>query len=296
MAKTSIKRGNKQARGGKKSERPQRPGRPSRRPTVLGRDTRETKRHEAPPIEAHEPLIIGRHPVLEALRAGRSITRIWVQSGLLEGSLREIVGLARDAHIAINTVPKVLLDRMAETVPHQGVIAQAALKPVLSLDDLEELIRGVSNPLIYVLDGIQDPQNLGAILRVADATGAAAVVIPERGAVGLTAAVGKASAGAIEYVPVVRVTNLSAALQKIKSWGVFVYAADPAAERLYTAVDWRGAVAILIGAEGRGIRPLVKSRADDVIRLPMFGHVNSLNAATAAAVLGFEVVRQRSQS
>lgn len=237
--------------------------------------------------------LIGRHPVREALRSGRAITRVWVQEGLNEGSLREIVGLARQQHLTVVEVPKPFLDRLANGIPHQGVGAQAALKPTLNLEQLLDLLKASSNPFLYILDGIQDPHNLGAIFRTADATGATAVVVPERGASGLTAVVAKASAGAIEYVPVVRTGNLAQAIDKLKQAGVFVFAADPAASTLYTEVDWSGASAVVIGGEGRGVRPLVRARSDGLVRLPMMGQVASLNASNAACVIGFEVVRQR---
>ena len=239
------------------------------------------------------PALVGRHPVLEALRSGRSMTRIWIQEGLKEGSLREIAALAHERHIAFSEVPKPFLDRLAQGVPHQGVGAQVAIKPALGLEDLPALLASAALPLLYILDGIQDPHNLGAILRTADATGATAVVIPERGATGLTATVAKASAGALEYVSVVRVTNLAQSIDKIKEAGVFVFAADPGASQLYTEVNWTGPCAIVIGGEGRGVRPLIRSRSDGLVRLPMLGKVSSLNASNAAAVVGFEAIRQR---
>lgn len=264
--------------------------------------TREERYRSAPSRSADQrpfqdlediPILLGRHPVLEAFRANRAITRVWVQESIKEGSLREIVALARAQHVPVSEVPKSFLDRVAGDIPHQGVGAQVALKPTLPLEELPELIAGASNPLLLILDGIQDPHNLGAILRTADAIGATAVVIPERGAAGLTAVVAKSSAGAIEYVPIVRVTNLGQAVEKIKEAGVFVYSADPSAKRLYTEVDWTGPVAIVIGAEGRGIRPLIQQRSDVLVRLPMMGQVSSVNASNAAAVVGFEVLRQR---
>ena len=239
------------------------------------------------------PALVGRHPILEALRSGRGITRIWIQEGLKEGSLREIAALAHERHIAFSEVPKQFLDRLAQGVPHQGVGARVALKPTLGLEDLPKLLASSPLPLLYILDGIQDPHNLGAILRTADATGATGVVIPERGASGLTAVVAKASAGAIEYVPVVRVTNVAQAIDKIKEAGVFVFAADPGAPRLYTEVDWTGPSAVVIGGEGSGVRPLVQSRSDGLVRLPMLGKISSLNASNAASVIGFEAIRQR---
>ncbi len=241
------------------------------------------------------PVLVGRHPVLEAFRSGRAITRLWVQEGLYEGSLREIVALARDHHVPVTDVPRAFLDRLGGELPHQGVAAQVALKPTRSLEEIPEIIEASGNPWLYILDGIQDPHNLGAILRTADATGAACVVVPERGAAGLTAVVSKASAGAIEYVPVVRVTNLAQAIDKIKQAGVFVYAADPQAIQLYTDVDWTGPTAVVIGSEGRGVRPLIKNRSDGLIKLPMLGQVSSLNASNAASVIGFEAVRQRAR-
>ena len=259
---------------------------------LISRPRQEPKREVRREVE-DTPALVGRHPVLEALRAGRGITRIWIQEGLKEGSLREIAALSHERHITFSEVPKAFLDRLAQGVPHQGVGAQVALKPTLALDDLPGLLESAPLPLLYILDGIHDPHNLGAVLRVADATGATAVVIPERGATGLTAVVAKASAGAIEYVSVVRVVNLAQALNKIKEAGVFVFAADPGASQLYTEVDWTGPSAIVIGGEGAGVRPLIQSRADGLVRLPMLGKISSLNASNAASVIGFEAVRQR---
>lgn len=244
-------------------------------------------------IREDQEFLVGRHPVLEALRGGRPIARIWVQEGVKEGSVREIAALARERHLVVTEVPKAFLDRLADSVPHQGVGAQAALKATLNLEELLDLVQASSNPLLYILDGIQDPHNLGAILRTADATGATAVVIPERGASGLTAVVAKASAGALEYVPVARVFNVAQAIDKIKEAGIFVYAADPNAPTLYTEIDWTGASAVVIGGEGQGVRPLVRARSDGLVKLPMMGRVESLNASNAACVIGFEVVRQR---
>ncbi|MDA8195440.1 MAG: 23S rRNA (guanosine(2251)-2'-O)-methyltransferase RlmB [Thermaerobacter sp.] len=242
-------------------------------------------------------MVMGRNPVRELLRAGRSVSRLWVQEGAAEGSLREILGIAQEHRIPVSIVPRARLDIMAGPVSHQGVMAAVSVKATLAMDDLESLIRRASTPpIVFLLDGVKDPQNLGAIIRVANATGALAVIIPERGAVGLTPVVAKASAGAIEYVPVVRVANLSQAVQTLKTWGVFVYAAQPAAATRYTEIDWRGPVGLVIGGEGEGVRPLVRKRCDGTVFLPMAGAVASLNAATAAAVLGFEVVRQRTGS
>lgn len=272
---------------------------------VLDRDRTRSQAYARPERERRDhrpfsdledtPVLVGRHPVLEAFRASRAISRLWVQESLKEGSLREIVALAREQHVPVTEVPKPFLDRLAGDVPHQGVGAQVALKPTLSLEELPDLVQSSTDPLVYILDGIQDPHNLGAILRTADATGATAVVIPERGAAGLTAVVAKASAGAIEYVPVVRVTNLAQAIDKLKDAGLFVFAADPGASQMYTEVDWTGPAAVVIGGEGRGVRPLIRNRSDGLVKLPMLGQVSSLNASNAASVIGFEAIRQRLQ-
>lgn len=242
------------------------------------------------------PVIVGRHPVLEALRSGRPIDRLWIQQGLLEGSLREIAALAHERRIFLKEVPKAFLDRLSEGLVHQGVGAQVAIKPALDFDEWSGILQSSTAPFVYILDGIQDPHNLGAILRTADATGASGVIIPERGASGLTAVVAKASAGAIEYVPVVRVTNLAQTIDKMKKLGVFVYAAHPTASTLYTSVDWSGPIGLVIGSEGLGIRPLVRERCDGLVRLPMLGQVTSINASNAAAAIGFEVIRQRAKT
>lgn len=269
----------------------------ARKPTGVARSRNRAsspssdQRSVSPQVD-ESPVLVGRHPVREALRAGRAIDRLWIQEGLADGSLREIKALARERRIVTSEVPKSFLDRAAGAVPHQGVGAKVALKPPASLDDLLDWIHASANPLVYILDGIQDPHNLGAILRTADAVGAS-VVIPERGAVGLTGVVAKASAGAMEYVLVARVTNVAQAIDKIKRAGVFVFAADPTARTLYTDVDWTGPVAIVIGSEGRGVRELVRERSDGLVRLPMVGKIASINASNAAAVIGFEVIRQR---
>ena len=286
-------------------EKPQRPHASRPRPSGRRPGKMEARRPRSPARgrdagEQHgerqreeTPALVGRHPVREALRAGRSISRVYIQSGVADGSLREIMALAREAQVVVNMVPRARLDAMAGSLPHQGVAAVAAVKPTVGLDDLEQLVQTAEAPLVLVLDGIQDPQNLGTVIRVANAVGALAVVVPQRGAAGLTSAVARASAGAIEFVPVVQVVNVAQTLQTLKSWGIFVYGADAEAPANYTTVDWRGPVAVVIGAEGKGMRPLVKTRCDGLVRLPMLGEVGSLNAATAAAVIGYEVVRQR---
>lgn len=240
---------------------------------------------------------MGRHPVLETLRAGRPLQRLWVQTQLAEGSLKEILSLARDKGVVIHEVPRAKLDALAGELNHQGVVGMMSVAPIVTLDDIYEQVqaRG-AEALLIVVDQIQDPQNLGAIIRVAGAVGADAVIMPNRNTAPLTPAVRKASAGSTEHVPLATVPNLAQGIEIIKKWGIFVYAADPEGDTLYTQGDFRGPTAIVIGAEDKGIRPLVQKRCDQSIRLPMQGQVASLNAAAACAVLAFEVIRQRQGS
>lgn len=238
--------------------------------------------------------IYGRHPVREALKAGRPLSRILIQEGLAPESFGDILGAAKEHRIPVSIVPKMKLDLLAESRPHQGVAALEAAAATLTEAHLEDLLAAVVGPpFVLILDGVQDPQNLGAILRVADGAGVHFVVIPERGAVGLTPVVAKVSAGATSWVPVVRVVNLSRAIDTLKAAGVFVWAAVPNGDAPYTAQDWTGPTALVLGGEGQGLRPLVSKHCDGTVFLPMHGRLASLNVATAAAVLAFEVGRQR---
>jgi 23S rRNA (guanosine2251-2'-O)-methyltransferase len=253
----------------------------------------EPPRLRQPDAEA-DVAMVGRHAVREALRAGRPLSRILIQEGLAPGVVSEVTHAARERGIPVSIVPKHKLEGLAEGRPHQGLAALAAAAPAHTEAELESLVlEAPGTPFWLVLDGIQDPQNLGAILRVADGAGAHGIIIPTRGAVGLTAAVDKVSAGAASWVPVVRVVNIARTVERLKEWGLFVWAAVPDADRLYTEPDWTAPTALVIGGEGAGVRPLVQKRCDGAVRLPMQGHLASLNAATAAAVLAFEVSRRR---
>ncbi len=264
------------------------------RPSKPRRQGQGPDHTEADPTSA---LIVGRHPVMEALRNRRPIAKIWVQVGSSrEGSLREIIGLAREARIPIVDTPKAHLDGMAAGLgAHQGVAAAASSHPILNLDELLGRWGPSDQPMLVLLDGIQDPHNFGAILRVAEAAGVGGVIIPERRAVGFTPVVDKSSAGASEYVPVARVVNMVRTIEALQAKQFFVFAADPAGTTPYTQVDWRGRVALVIGGEGKGIRPLVRSRCDGLLSIPMAGRIQSLNASAAAAAIVFEMVRQRSK-
>ncbi|MFZ5816975.1 MAG: 23S rRNA (guanosine(2251)-2'-O)-methyltransferase RlmB [Bacillota bacterium] len=238
--------------------------------------------------------IEGRNPVLEALRAGREINKLLVAKGAREGSIREVVGLARQAGILIQEVDRERLDAMAQGRNHQGVIALAAAHRYYDLDEvLERAAATGQDPLLLVLDGIEDPQNLGSLLRTADAAGVHGVIIPERRAVGLTETVAKVSAGAVEYVPVARVTNIARTLDELKQKGFWVVGTHQEARELYYQAKLTGPLAVVIGGEGKGMGRLVSEKCDFTVRLPMLGHVTSLNAAVAGAILVYEIRRQR---
>jgi 23S rRNA (guanosine2251-2'-O)-methyltransferase len=237
-------------------------------------------------------VIFGLHAVEEALRAGRPLIRLQVIS--LHGQFQELVHTARARHIPVHLEPREALDRLVPGGRHQGVVACAAAKAYAEPEDILTVVEERREPaFILVLDGIQDPGNFGAILRSAEAAGVHGVVIPDRRAVGLTGTVEKASAGAIEHIKVAQTTNISRLLTSFKETGVWVYGLDPSGDRLYTALDYRGPVALVVGGEGTGVRRSVLEHCDERVRVPMLGKVNSLNASVAAALVCFEVVRQR---
>ena len=241
--------------------------------------------------------IEGRNPVLEALRAGREINKLLVAKGAREGSIREVVGLARQAGVIIQEVDRERLDALAQGRNHQGVIAMVAAHRYYDLDEiLERAAASGQDPFLLVLDSIEDPQNLGSLLRTADAAGVHGVVIPERRAVGLTETVAKVSAGAVEYVPVARVTNISRTLDELKEKGFWVVGTHQDARELYYQAKLTGPLAVVVGSEGKGMGRLVSEKCDFTVRLPMLGHVTSLNAAVAGAILIYEIRRQRDQA
>lgn len=238
--------------------------------------------------------IVGRRSVQEALRAGRELEKLLVAEGVAKGSVAVLLKNARDRGIPVQYVPRNRLDRLTAGANHQGVVAEAAAYRYARLEDLfrraEE--RGES-PFFILLDGIEDPHNLGSILRTADAAGAHGVIIPKRRAVGLTYAVGKASAGAVEHVPVVRVTNLPRTAEELKEAGLWIIGSSPEGESDYTEADYTMPLGLVIGSEGRGMSRLMKETCDLLVRLPMAGRVASLNASVAAALLMYEVLRWR---
>jgi len=240
-------------------------------------------------------VIAGRQPVLEALRSGRPVNRVLLSrdSGR-HSAVAEILHLAQVNRIPVDFVPKLALDQASGDVAHQGVVAYAASKGYVTLEDLFEVSREKrEKPLYCVLDGIEDPQNLGAILRTAEASGIHGVIIRSRRAVGLTATVSKASAGAVEYVPVARVSNIAYAIAHLQEQGVWVVAIDGNGDSVYDQLDYTAPTAIVVGGEGRGVSDLVRKKCDGVVRIPMHGDISSLNASVAAAVVMYEAYRQR---
>jgi len=239
-------------------------------------------------------IIEGRNAVIEALRAGETIDKIYILKGETDKTLGHIASKARAAGIVVVDADKRKLDNMSRTHSHQGVIAQAAVREYASVDDILNAAREKGeHPLIVVCDELTDPHNLGAVIRTADAAGAHGVIIPKRRSAGLTAIVGKTSAGAVAHVPVARVPNITALLKELKEEGVWVFGtAAEGTTSLYKA-DLKGPAAIVIGSEGEGMSRLVAENCDFTVSIPMFGKINSLNASAAAAVLLYEAVRQR---
>ncbi|OAS23208.1 23S rRNA (guanosine(2251)-2'-O)-methyltransferase RlmB [Paenibacillus oryzisoli] len=243
-----------------------------------------------------EDIIGGKHSVLEALRAGRTINKIWIAEGAQKQFAGPIVAEAKNLGIIVQFTDKRKLDQMAEGLQHQGVVAQVAAYAYVEVEDILAKAKALGQePFILILDEIEDPHNLGSILRTADCTGVHGVIIPKRRSVGLTATVSKTSAGAVEYVPVARVTNISQTIEQLKEQGVWVAGTDvTAAQDVYKA-NFTIPIALVIGNEGKGVGRLIKERCDFLVKLPMAGHVNSLNASVAAGVLMYEVVRQRNK-
>jgi 23S rRNA (guanosine2251-2'-O)-methyltransferase len=237
-------------------------------------------------------LICGINPVLEALNAGtRHFDRLLVVKGLRSRRVSEAIGRASQMAIPLRFETRETLDRMAPGVPHQGLIAVVSAKPTV---DLPSLLLAVRAPaLLVVLDGVEDPRNLGAILRTAEAAGADGVLLPERHSAGLSETVNRASAGALEHVRVARIGNLVQALSTLKERGIWVVGFDAAGTERWDTVDFRRPIALVLGGEGKGIRRLVREHCDHLVGLPLFGHVSSLNVSVAAGIALYEVIRQR---
>lgn len=237
--------------------------------------------------------IEGRNAVIEAYRAGKTIDRLFILDGCQDGPMQTIKREAKKHDTQIRFVTKERLDQISETGKHQGVIAYSAAYEYAELSDIFALAEKKGEPpFIVLLDNIEDPHNLGAIIRTANQAGAHGVIIPKNRAVGLTATVAKTSAGALNYTPVVKVTNLAKTIEDLKKQGVWFVCADMDGEIMYN-LDLRGPIGLVIGSEGEGVGRLVKEKCDFVAAIPMKGDVDSLNASVAAGVLAFEIVRQR---
>lgn len=237
--------------------------------------------------------IEGRNAVIEAFRSGKPIDRLYILDGCQDGPVLTIKREARKQGTQIKYVPRERLDQISETGKHQGVIASAAAYKYAELEDMFRLAEEKKEPPFFILlDNIEDPHNLGAIIRTANLAGAHGVVIPKNRAVGLTAVVAKASAGALNYTPVVKVTNLAATIEELKGRGLWFVCADMNGTRMYD-LDLKGPIGLVIGNEGEGVGRLVKEKCDMAAAIPMQGDIDSLNASVAAGVLAYEIVRQR---
>jgi 23S rRNA (guanosine2251-2'-O)-methyltransferase len=244
--------------------------------------------------KSSEEYIAGKHPILEAMRAGRTINKIWIADNAQKHYSGPIIAEAKERGILVQTADRRKIDQMLEGVQTQGVIAHVAAYDYVEVDDILRIAQEKNEvPLILILDEIEDPHNLGSILRSADCTGVHGVIIPKRRSVGLTATVAKTSAGAIEYVPVAKVTNIAQTIEALKKKGIWIAGADGDAKITVYQNDLTIPLAIVIGNEGSGIGRLIKEKCDFLFKLPMFGQINSLNASVAASVLLYEVVRQR---
>ena len=243
--------------------------------------------------QENELRLEGRHSVMEAFRAGKLIERLFVLKGCQDGPVLSILREAKKAGVMVDFVPKERLDHMSESGKHQGVVANLSAFRYSTVEDMFALAekRG-EDPFFFLLDGIEDPHNLGAIIRTANLAGAHGVIIPKRRAVGLTATVVKASAGAIHYTPVAKVTHLSAEMEKLKERGLWFVCADMDGEIMYRN-NLKGPIGLVIGNEGAGVSQLVRKHCDYVASIPMAGDIDSLNASVAAGVLAYEIVRQR---
>ncbi|MDK2807678.1 MAG: rRNA (guanosine2251-2-O)-methyltransferase [Clostridiales bacterium] len=240
-----------------------------------------------------ELTIEGRNAVLEAFRAGKPVDRLFVLDGCQDGPVKSILREARKKDTIISFVAKERLDQISETGKHQGVIAYCAAYEYAEIEDLFAAAEKKGEPPFFViLDGIEDPHNLGAIIRTANQAGAHGIIIPKRRAVGLTATVAKASAGAINYTPVAKVTNLSVTIEELKERGMWFVCADMDGTKMYD-LNLTGSIGLVIGNEGEGVSRLVKEKCDYVAKIPMKGDIDSLNASVAMGVLAYEIVRQR---
>lgn len=274
---------------------------PKNKLSIKTRSARKTSVNKSPKqapkpkkIELHEDLLLGRNAVREALKSGRSINRILIAEGSHGGSISEIINLAKERHLIIQAISTDKLDTLCAGQRHQGIVAYAAPVDYVELDDILNLAKDRGeDPFIILLDELEDPHNLGAILRTADAVGAHGILIPKHRSCPLSSIVAKTSAGAVEYVPVARIGNVSQTLEALKKQGLWVAGADMDGTENYYEANLTGPIVLVIGSEGRGISRLTKEACDFIVKIPMRGKVNSLNASNAAAILSYEILKQR---
>ncbi len=236
-------------------------------------------------------ILIGMHPVAEALRARRPLDRVLVAKGMGGARVQEIIDLSRKNSTPLRFEDRAALDRLAGSAAHQGVVALGAAKQYAELEEV-----AAAAQMLVVLDGVEDPHNLGAVIRTAHAAGADAVVVPERRAAGLTDTVAKAAAGALEHLPVVRVTNINRTLEELKKSGFWIYGVDERGDEEYDHVDYAGRAVLVFGAEGKGLHQMVRQHCDVLLRIPMAGKISSLNVSVAAGVVLFDWKRRRAQA
>lgn len=257
-------------------------------------EAEENKRQSDGAIDVVEELLIGRNAVMESLRSGRSINKILMAKGERQGSIKEVIALARENRIIVQEVEMRKLDELAKGLRHQGVLAYVAPVEYVEIEDILQKASDLGQPpFIVLLDELEDPHNLGAVLRSADAAGVHGVLIPKRRSCPLSATVAKTSAGAVEYVPVARIGNIAQTIKELKKLGMWVVGADMEGDKAYFEADLTGPLVLVIGNEGKGIGRLVKEQCDFLVNIPMCGEINSLNASVAGSILMYESLKQR---
>ena len=293
-AEKNAKAQNKSGRDGvKKTSRLEKEYAPREARSFRGYNDERSGEERREAFAAENPnMIIGRNPVMEAVKSGRTIEKILMQKDG-EGSIKKIASLARERGLQIQYVDRVALDRVTGSRSHQGIAAYVSAYSYCEVSDILKAAKDRGeDPFVILLDGLEDPHNLGAIMRTADAVGAHGIVIPSRRAVGLTETVAKASAGAIEYIPVAKVANMTAAIDELKEAGLWIGACDMDGQEYYQA-QLTGPIGLVVGGEGQGVSRLVREHCDFILSIPMVGKISSLNASNAAAILMYETFRQR---
>lgn len=255
---------------------------------------RNTRTFAEEEVKVREDLVEGRNAVIELLKSDKTIEQIFIANGKMEGSINKILGLAKEKKIVVKEVDRKKLDLMSETKAHQGVIAQITPFKYSTVEDILDLAKSKNeDPFIVILDELEDPHNLGSIVRTAELCGAHGIIIPKRRNVGVTGTVYKASVGAIEHMKIAKVTNINNAIEELKANNVWIYGADIAGEEYSYETNFKGACGIIIGSEGRGMSNLTKKKCDKLVKIPMVGKINSLNASVAGGIMMYEVLKSR---